>query len=355
MDDKETIADTHRYIRLALPLMSKYNIPVTPRNYAVWYKYVSCSNDELNRTIDAMLERKEEFSEEKKETLYRQFCVEKGENELGKLREDLRQILLTILSEVAEITGQSEEYESFVSNSVNMLSEDASVQEIKNVISEIIDKTKTFGGFGKIIRNKLKETTDALEALKKDFEQVKTEALVDFLTGVPNRRAFDDSLMSLTSEATSDNTDLSLLLIDIDHFKRFNDDHGHLLGDKVLKFVAKKIREIIRGRDFLARFGGEEFAVILPQTTVIGAHAVGENIRSFFAQTPLKAVTTSRNLGTITVSIGVACYRKGELPEKFIKRSDQALYLAKNTGRNCVVAEPELVNRIADDTGLRDT
>jgi diguanylate cyclase len=261
--------------------------------------------------------------------------------------------LLTILSEVAELTGQTEEYESFVSNSVNMLSEDASVQEIKNVISKIIAKTKTLGKSRKTIRHKLEETTEALEVLKKDFERVKTEASVDFLTGVPNRRAFNDSLMLLAKEAASDGRDLSVLLIDIDHFKRFNDEYGHLLGDEVLKFVAKKIKEIVRGRDFLARFGGEEFAVILPQTHLAGAQVVAESIRSFFAKTPLKAVSTSRNLGIITVSIGVACYRANDPSEGFIKRSDQALYLAKNAGRNRVAIGPEMVSRIADDTNQR--
>lgn len=355
MDEKETIEDTHNYIRLALPLMAKYNIPVTPRNYALWYKYVSGSDDDLRRTIDDMLEKGKEFTGEQSQELYRQFCAENDENELRQLREDLRQILLTILSELAELTDQTEEYESFISNSVNMLSDDASVQEIKNVISEIIDKTKQMGKFRKIIRHKLNETTEALEVLKRDFERVKTEASVDFLTGVPNRRAFDDELKSLVHDAASNGRDLSLLLIDIDHFKRFNDEYGHLLGDEILKFVGKKIKEMVRGRDFLARFGGEEFAVILSQTSLEGAQIVAENIRSFFAQTPLKAVSTSRNLGTITVSIGAACYRAGEPPENLIKRTDNALYIAKNSGRNSVVIQSEMVNRIADDADQRAT
>lgn len=95
-----------------------------------------------------------------------------------------------------------------------------------------------------------------LEELKKDFEQVKTEALVDFLTGVPNRKAFDQALNECIREASSDQKNLSLLMIDIDHFKRFNDEFGHLVGDYVLKFVAKKIKELEKGWDFLARFGG---------------------------------------------------------------------------------------------------
>jgi diguanylate cyclase len=336
MDDRQLIEQTRSYIRLALPLMSKHNIPITPRNYSVWYKYVSSGVEELTRIINGMIEAGDQFSEEVNEALYRRFCAEKGESELRKIREDLQQVLLTILGEVTDLTGQTEEYERFVSNSVNRLSEDASIQEIRGVIGEIIDKTRILGKFGKSIRNKLEETTEALEMLKKDFAQAKTEATVDFLTEVANRRSFDSALAMFTNEATLNGQPLSLLLIDIDWFKRFNDEFGHLVGDEVLKFMARKIKEMVRGRDLLARFGGEEFAVILPQTPIEGARIVAESIRSFFSKTSLKAKGTARNLGNITVSIGVTSFRPGEPAEAFIHRADRALYAAKETGKNRV-------------------
>jgi diguanylate cyclase len=344
MDNTKSVEEDPGYIRLALPLMSKYNIPITPKNYSVWYKYVSCADKELNRTIDAMRDQGEAFFEEKNERLYWRFCAEKDEHELRKLREDLQQILVTILREVTELTGQTHEYESFVSNSVNMLSDNASIHDIRNVISEIIDKTKTLGGYGKTISHKLKKTTEELEGLKKDFEQIKTEASMDFLTGIPNRKTFDDMLASYTVEATTQGGDLTLLLIDIDDFKQFNDQHGHLTGDEVLKFMAKKTKEIVRGRDFLARFGGEEFAVLLPHTPLSGAAVVAESIRNFFAQTTLKSVASSKRLGSMTVSIGVACYRPGEPLEHLINRSDLALYSAKNNGKNRVMTESDAIS-----------
>ncbi len=339
MNNEQSMEQTRGYIRLALPLMSKHNIPITPKNYSVWYKYVSSGDEELTKVIDGMVEAGDGFSEEDNEALYRRFCAGQDESELRKIREELQQVLLTILREVTEITGHAEEYGRFVSNSVDRLSDNASIQEIRNVIGEIIDKTKTLGRFGKSIRRKLKETTEALETLKKDFEQAKTEANVDFLTGVANRKLFDSTLAELTNEATLKTNPLSLLMIDIDRFKKFNDEHGHLIGDQVLRFVAKKIKEIVRGRDLLARFGGEEFTVILPQTPLEGARIVAESIRDFFSKASLKMTTTSKNIGNITVSIGVASYRPGESPEALIHRSDRALYAAKQTGRN----------RVADD------
>ncbi len=234
--------------------------------------------------------------------------------------------------------------EAVVTKSVDKLSGNVSIHSIRKVVNEIIVETKKIGRFGKAIKKKLMETTEELETLEQEFERAKIEASVDFLTSVANRKAFDEALATTTSEANSDGSDLCLLLIDIDHFKNFNDIHGHMVGDEVLKFLTKKLKEMVKGRDFLARFGGEEFAVILPRTSLPGAKTLAENIRAFFAKAKLKSTATSEKLGGITVSIGAACYRSGEPLEDFINRCDQALYLAKDTGRNCVATELDAVN-----------
>jgi diguanylate cyclase len=340
MDDKQFMDQTFNYVRLALPLMSKHNIPITPKNYSVWYKYFSFGDRELNRVIDEALRSENAFLKEFNEELYQRFCADKDESELLKIKEDLRQVFLIVFKEIAELTGHTEEYEKVVSNSVGLLSKTDSIQEIREVVGEILEKTKTLGQFGKSFSSKLKEATQALETLKKDFEQAKTEATIDSLTGVANRKTFDVTLASLIEEAASNGFPLTLLLIDIDRFKKFNDEHGHLIGDEVLKFVARKIKDLVKGGDFVARFGGEEFAVILPQTSLEGARIVGEIIRSFFSKTSLKAKTTSMVLGNITVSIGIGSFRSGDSPEALIRRSDKALYAAKEAGRN----------RIADDS-----
>jgi diguanylate cyclase len=131
------------------------------------------------------------------------------------------------------------------------------------------------------------------------------------------------------------------LLVDIDDFKGFNDAHGHMIGDEVIRFIARKIVKNIRGRDFVSRYGGEEFAVVLPKTSLVGAKAVAENIRNYFDQAKLKTAVSLRSLGKVTVSIGVSSYRPGEPIEELISRADQALYTAKNSGRNRICTEDE--------------
>ena len=174
------------------------------------------------------------------------------------------------------------------------------------------------------------------------FEQAKTEARLDFLTGLPNRQAFDKMLKNRTGEISSENKNLCLLVIDIDFFKNFNDKYGHLTGDQVLKFVANRIKYLVKGKDFVARCGGEEFSVLLPKTPLSGAKTVAENIRASFANSKLKDTSNSKDLGILTVSIGISSYKNNESLISFCDRADKALYFAKNTGRNRVATEDDL-------------
>ncbi len=193
---------------------------------------------------------------------------------------------------------------------------------------------------GDKINEKLEESKKEINTLKKDLQQVTIESQRDFLTGVFNRKAFEKFVDEQMVSSVQTKQDLCLLMIDIDHFKQFNDRFGHLLGDEVLKIVARTLMDILKGRDVVARFGGEEFIVVLPETPVSGALKVAEMIRSTIASKELKRKDTGETYGTITVSMGVARFRgdSDTLPT-LIKRADDALYQAKHNGRNQVVCE----------------
>ncbi|UIP25958.1 GGDEF domain-containing protein [Acinetobacter towneri] len=157
----------------------------------------------------------------------------------------------------------------------------------------------------------------------------------DALTKVSNRRTFDEMLDSYFEQARHDEVPLSLLFIDVDFFKKYNDHYGHQKGDEVISAIAKSIKDSIRHMDFVARYGGEEFVVLLPETDAHGAYAVASNI---FKAVERLAIPHSQSLvdSNVTISLGFTVY-KGEadiFKSDFLQRADQALYRAKQLGRN---------------------
>lgn len=167
-----------------------------------------------------------------------------------------------------------------------------------------------------------------------EIEEVSRRARTDALTGLANRRAFDEHLSQLLAHADRFGHSLSLILVDVDHFKKVNDTWGHEAGDLVLKAIAQTLQDGVRAVDICARFGGEEIALLLPQTALGGAAELADRLRQRVSEQP---VMWQGNDVRVTVSCGVACYPDGVLTkEALFAGADRALYEAKSAGRNCV-------------------
>lgn len=175
----------------------------------------------------------------------------------------------------------------------------------------------------------LKNKNQALENLNEAF---KSMAIRDDLTGLFNRRYFDEAIASEVVRATRYNRDLSLIFMDVDHFKNFNDEFGHQPGDAALKKISAILKALVRETDVATRYGGEEFVVILPETSKEDARAVAEKIRETIASTPIEGVPKK-----VTISAGVATLgQDGSNTAELIGRADQAVYQAKRDGRDRV-------------------
>lgn len=163
------------------------------------------------------------------------------------------------------------------------------------------------------------------------LEEQRQKALVDTLTGLPNRAAWNERLEREIDKLQKPRTSLLLGILDLDHFKRINDGYGHLAGDKVLKIIAAQLKKRLRASDFIARFGGEEFVVLLPDTQMANGLGLLERLRTTIEQCPFHF---KGEPVTITVSMGITTFRPGERSDLVLKRADQALYRAKHEGRN---------------------
>ncbi|WEK30933.1 MAG: diguanylate cyclase [Candidatus Pseudomonas phytovorans] len=168
---------------------------------------------------------------------------------------------------------------------------------------------------------------------REHLEEQRQKALLDPLTGLPNRAAWSERVEREIVEWQENGGHLAMAILDLDHFKRINDSYGHLAGDKVLKIVADQLRKRLRGRDFIARFGGEEFVLLLPQTPPAAAAQVAEVLRAAVEACPFHF---KGERVVITTSIGLGAFRSGERGDQVLKRADAALYRAKEQGRNRV-------------------
>jgi diguanylate cyclase (GGDEF)-like protein len=180
------------------------------------------------------------------------------------------------------------------------------------------------------LRSRLKAGIRVL-AMEHHFERV---AMVDGLTELPNRRGLDDTFSRQLTRTLRGQQPVSLLMVDVDHFKRLNDTHGHLIGDDVLRRVARILRQSVRPQDLVARYGGEEFALLLPNTDAEAAVAIANRLRSAIANPDSEE--QSRHLPTATVSIGVAFAESAVSLSELMSQSDAAMYRAKQGGRNRV-------------------
>jgi diguanylate cyclase (GGDEF)-like protein len=180
------------------------------------------------------------------------------------------------------------------------------------------------------LRSRLKAGIRVL-ALEHHFERV---AMVDSLTELPNRRSLDDTFSRQLTRSLREQQPVSLLMVDVDHFKTLNDTHGHPVGDEVLKRLARILRRQVRPQDLVARYGGEEFALMLPNTDIDAAVSIGDRLRTAICNSETEDI--SRHLPTAAVSIGVACARSSISLSELISQADAALYRAKQSGRNRV-------------------
>lgn len=144
---------------------------------------------------------------------------------------------------------------------------------------------------------------EELTELRSQVAAVTRDSMLDALTEVPNRRSFEQGLLQMIHDADAAGSSLCLLLADVDRFKRLNDTYGHLAGDQVLRFVAQEIKQCVKGRDLLTRYGGEEFAILLPTTSYEGALVLAESVRAI-VQAQVVPVDDGQQIGGLTISIG---------------------------------------------------
>jgi diguanylate cyclase len=324
------------YIRQMLPLMMQYNVPVDPMNYAVWYHYVAGTSADLNKVIDDLIREQKPFDSKTTLNLYKAHICNASVESFEKINSNLlRLITQTTLSVIAATEKVSATGDNF-NFKLKELKTVENETNLKSILFEIILETTQLAEASKALKNQLDVANKEMEQLRSELTHVREAANTDGLTGLLNRWAFDKALGKLVEKANSMN--VCLVMMDIDHFKRVNDSFGHLVGDKVIKYFATLLKKYVAEHHHIARYGGEEMAIIMPDTTLEEAFHIIEQIRKTLDKSQLKH-KGEETIGKVTVSAGIASLRAMDTADTFIERADNALYLAKETGRNKVVTE----------------
>lgn len=342
MQYSDTTEQSSEYLRLALDHMGRFNLPVDPANYSVWYEYVSGKNQQLKLVIDHALSKSKVITPELNMTLYDRYIANEHKIIIKKIREELRKVLETILSQMVDAGGQLTRFGTMIQIYSHRLKDELDADGVRNIVEDILSETEAIKRSGMLLKERIVSSTSEIENLRKDLDKVREEASTDMLTGLKNRRFLTEIFERESRHSIASGSNLSAIMIDIDHFKRINDTFGHIMGDRVLRTTASMIRDCVKGRDTVIRYGGEEFIVILPETPLEGALALAEQICSYFKHMNWKRKDTGEHIGHVYISLGVSLYRPGESLDAFIQRADNALYLSKSNGRCRVTSESSL-------------
>ncbi len=231
------------YMRLAIPIMKKYGIAMTPANYAVWYEYVSGSNIALNDAVDLHIEEHGSLSDSQSADLYQRFFErEKDQTALLEMRQDLRRVLEEVLSYVSNGVNSSKQSRENLAQSLEKLHPDMTREQVHEVIEEVLSETRLAMSSGTQLTERLNSALAEMQDLRKDLDDTKREAKTDTLTKLANRKAFDDVIAKVTKDADRSGIEVCLIFGDLDLFKDINDKHGHMVGDQVLKVVSATLK-----------------------------------------------------------------------------------------------------------------
>jgi diguanylate cyclase len=327
------------FAKTALALMSGAGIVPTPDNFELFYAYASGENPAITRMMGSIIDSKRPFTPELLADLrLRGLSGARVALAMESLGGNMGTLIDDILGKLEISARDTASYTNALSAATGELGgSERSPADLRNLVDGLVAATRAMEMRAKSLEGELQASSQQVNELRTKLADVRKESMTDPLTGISNRKAFEEAVQSAIAAVARDREEATLLLCDIDHFKLFNDTWGHQTGDQVLRLVASCLAENTKGRDTAARYGGEEFVVLLRGTGLEAATRLADQIRRMVETKKLVKKSTGDVLGAITISIGVAQFATGETGDAVVRRADACLYGAKHNGRNLVI------------------
>jgi diguanylate cyclase len=319
--------------RQALEEMEAAKVWPTPLNFELWLSVIAEPEGPLGCEVRRLLTAGQPITEAISEDLAAQFLSRlRFTEEIRDAGDQLSKQLESISVAIDTAQRSSAAYGRTLAGASRELSEDTNGEALKGLVTTLADATRRVQRQNSALERRLTESTREVRRLREHLEQVRRDAMTDALTLLANRKAFDEALDRACAEGET--APLTLAMIDIDHFKRFNDTWGHQTGDQVIRYVASVIGRMGAAPRMASRYGGEEFAVLFPSERIDQVLKCIEGIRVEIGSRMLKRRSTNEDLGAVTISAGLAQRLPGESALSLIERADRALYASKRGGRD---------------------
>lgn len=332
------IEDPYKIAGDAVELARQHGTPPEPETFRVWYTYASGKSAVLNERIEALIADGSPSAYE-----ITNLCDEVIEGNQGsshlqtQANESLQSEMADVQRFIQSYMHSTEQFQGAMDTSSRSLNEASSAADVEVIIALMIRENQRIRSQTKQLSNSLQETQNEIVRLQKRLKKSQQAEQQDPMTGLPNRRFFQNAIATAIAQAEAGQGQLSFSIADIDHFKAVNDTFGHQIGDEILKFVGTFISQKLGDNGTVSRYGGEEFAIIMPDIEIEEARLILGQIKEGLASAKLVTSKTRKPIGSITVSFGLSERIDGDTIETLFERADEKLYEAKKAGRNRVM------------------
>ena len=323
-------------LRVALGYMGRHEAAFNPVTFTLWYEYAAGINPGLHAALERMLAERVPLGDDQVAKLYHEHITPGEAATLQRVGGELQKVMTGIASSASQTGTRA----GLFGAQLDDLSAALRTNDMATLTPQLdvaLAGTAEMKDSAQALQQQVTAGQTEIARLRVDLDRARGEALIDPLTGILNRKGFDLKLAALLREPPSGDRDHCLVMLDIDHFKKVNDAHGHVMGDRVIQGLGEILRHSVAGQAHVAaRYGGEEFAIVLRDTTLQEAQRLADQVRLRAKAMKVKNRSTQEVLFTITISGGVAALRRGDDAMALIARADGALYQSKNSGRDRV-------------------
>jgi diguanylate cyclase len=335
---QESKQQSAELLRQAIALMGQHDATYNPVTFTVWYEFAAGMNNRLKQGIEEAIQTKPRLGDADLVRLYQQFVAEVDPAAMQRISSEFQLVMSGMLDSVSRTGDHAGAFDQKLRGLNDALSAN-DTHAMTPLVREALVDSQQMRSSAQALEQQVIASRREIERLQLELTRVRDEAVLDPLTRVLNRKGFDQRLASLMAQPPADALSHCLIMLDIDHFKKVNDTHGHVMGDRVIQALGDVLRAYVpatQPQAVAARYGGEEFAILLTDSTLEHGVRLADTVRQRVRAMKVRDRRTQEVVLTVSVSGGVAALKQGDDAQRLIARADAALYQSKEAGRDRV-------------------